>query len=219
MSVAAERPTVGVSNLPQTITAHDLRHFLESQLGSDSIFALEISTEHKQWKPRSFGRIQFTTLEAKSKAMSVTLTFKSQTLRLSETTYDDIVLRPVNPKHRLDNCVLHVGFIAREGCMSVLDSWEGVRVWVMPERERVEFWVWQGGECYKLEIMFHDILETFRSHFADGDGDALVLKVWFLLLFFLLFWYAFVVLWWMCCSLCWFCCLFLVGKETSFDCL
>lgn len=61
--------------------------------------------------------------------------------------------------------------------MSVLDSWEGVRVWVMPERERVEFWVWQGGECYKLEIMFHDILETFRSHFADGDGDALVLKV------------------------------------------
>ncbi|KAK4568483.1 hypothetical protein RGQ29_004046 [Quercus rubra] len=177
MSVAAERPTVGVSNLPQTITAHDLRHFLESQLGSDSIFALEISTEHKQWKPRSFGRIQFTTLEAKSKAMSVTLTFKSQTLRLSETTYDDIVLRPVNPKHRLDNCVLHVGFIAREGCMSVLDSWEGVRVWVMPERERVEFWVWQGGECYKLEIMFHDILETFRSHFADGDGDALVFKL------------------------------------------
>ncbi|KAK7861322.1 rna-dependent rna polymerase 2 [Quercus suber] len=147
MSVASEKPTVAVSNLPQTITVLDLRHFLESQLCNDSIFALEISTERKQWKPRSFGRIQFTTLEAKLKAMAVPLTFESHTLTLSETTYDDIVVRPVEPKHRRGEC-----------CMSVLESWEGVRVWVMPERQRVEFWVWQGSECYRLEIMFHDVL-------------------------------------------------------------
>ncbi|KAK7861468.1 rna-dependent rna polymerase 2 [Quercus suber] len=81
MSVASEKPTVAVSNLPQTITVLDLRHFLESQLGNDSIFALEISTERKQWKPRSFGRIQFTTLEAKLKAMAMPLTFESHSLR------------------------------------------------------------------------------------------------------------------------------------------
>nr|POF00746.1 rna-dependent rna polymerase 2 [Quercus suber] len=81
MSVASEKPTVAVSNLPQTITVLDLRHFLESQLGNDSIFALEISTERKQWKPRSFGRIQFTTLEAKLKAMAMPLTFESHILR------------------------------------------------------------------------------------------------------------------------------------------
>ena len=125
MTVAPEKPTVAVSNLPQTITVLDLRHFLESQLGNDSIFALEISTERKQWKPRSFGRIQFTTLEAKLKAMAVPLTFESHTLRLSETTYDDIVVRPVEPKHRLDNCVLHAGFFVRECCMSVLESRDG----------------------------------------------------------------------------------------------
>ena len=177
MTVAPEKPTVAVSNLLQTITVLDLRHFLESQLGNDSIFALEIFTERKQWKPRSFGRIQFTTLEAKLKAMAVPLTFESHTLRLSETTYDDIVVRPVEPKHRLDNCVLHAGFFVRECCMSVLESWEGVRVRVMPERQRVEFWVWQGSECYRLEIMFHDVLETVRCSLADGDTDALVLKV------------------------------------------
>ncbi|KAL0012188.1 hypothetical protein SO802_007296 [Lithocarpus litseifolius] len=177
MSVAAEKPTVAVSNLPQTVTVLDLRHFLESQLGNDSIFTLEISTERKQWKSRSFGRIQFNTLEAKLEAMAVPLTFESHTLRLSETTYEDIVVRPVEPKHRLNNCVLHAGFFVRECCMSVLESWEGVRVWVMPERRRVEFWVWQGSECYKLEIMFHDVLETVRCSLADRDADALVLKL------------------------------------------
>lgn len=61
--------------------------------------------------------------------------------------------------------------------MSVLESWEGVRGWVMPERGRVEFWVWQGKECYKLEIMFQDILEANGYFLGDGKQNALILKV------------------------------------------
>ena len=38
-------------------------------------------------------------------------------------------------------------------------------------------WVWQGSECYRLEIMLHDVLDTVRCSLADGDADALVLKV------------------------------------------
>ena len=75
--------------------------------------------------------------------------------------------------------------------MSVLESWEGVRVWVMPERGRVEFWVWQGEDCFKLEVLFQDVLETMSCRFADGDGNALLLKV---------------------------CLLFYFGREASFDC-
>lgn len=44
--------------------------------------------------------------------------------------------------------------------MAVLQSWDGVRAWVMPERSRVEFWVWSAEECYKLEVAFEDVLET-----------------------------------------------------------
>jgi RNA-dependent RNA polymerase len=187
---AAERPTVRVSNIPQTATAHDLLHFLESTLGPDSVFAVEIATERKNWKSRGFGRVQFATLETRSKAQSLSLSFKSQTLRLSDT-YDDIVVRPVHPKRRLENCVLHVGFMAREGCMSVLESWEGVRVWVMPERGRVEFWVWQSGECYKVEVLFQDVLEADRCCLGGTDVNALLLKVWDFLFYFFFFFYGF----------------------------
>lgn len=49
----------------------------------------------------------------------------------------------------------------------------------MPERRKLEFWVWFQGECYKLEIPFEDILETVG--YASGDDgkppDALILKL------------------------------------------
>lgn len=61
--------------------------------------------------------------------------------------------------------------------MSVLESWEGVRVWVMPERGRVEFWVWQGGECYKMEVLFPDVLEAVGCGSEGEDVNALLLKV------------------------------------------
>lgn len=178
-----ERPTVWVTNIPQNVTAHDLLHFLESTLGPDSVFAVDIFTERKNWKSRGYGRVQFITLEVMSKAQSLSLTFNSHTLRFSET-FDDIVVRPVQPKHRLENCVLHVGFMVKENRMSVLESWEGVRVWVMPERGRVEFWVWQGGDCYKMEVLLPDVLEAVGCGFGGEDVNALLLKVFLFYFYF-----------------------------------
>lgn len=64
--------------------------------------------------------------------------------------------------------------------MNVLESWEGVRTWIMPERNRVEFWVWLESDCYKLEIRFEDILETVGYCLAGGNLYAILLKVNFL---------------------------------------
>lgn len=86
----------------------------------------------------------------------------------------------------------------------------------MPERQRVEFWVWQGSECYRLEIMFHDVLETVRCSLADGDADALVLKVLFLLRIF--FFLSFLFLFFMALLFYDECVTALIGEETSFDC-
>lgn len=66
--------------------------------------------------------------------------------------------------------------------MLVLESWEGVKSLVMPERNRVEFWLDQGGERYKLEIPFDNIWESCTSCLGGGKVVALHLKVCFLVM-------------------------------------
>ncbi|CAN8308209.1 unnamed protein product [Cochlearia groenlandica] len=158
------RSTVKLTNLPQTIVADELLRFLELNLGVDTVFAVEIPTARENWKPRDFALVQFTSLEARSRAQSLStqskLLFKSRNLRVSEA-HDDIVPRPVDPRKRLNDAVLSVGFHeSEEKRICVLDKWEGVRCWVIDEKKRVDFWVWISGDCYKLEVRFQDIVET-----------------------------------------------------------
>lgn len=176
-----QKSTVRVTNIPQTVTAKDLLHFFESQLGLDSVFAIEISTDRNNWKPRTYGRVQFTSMEVKSKAYLLSLQnkflFKSHNLQISET-YDDIIPRPIDAHNGIDNGVLHVGFMANENRLCVLERWEGVRTWLMPERRRLEFWIWQDGECYKLEIKFDHVLNAVGCRLRGASKpNALLLKV------------------------------------------
>jgi RNA-dependent RNA polymerase len=183
MEVVAERPSVRVTNIPQTITAKEILQYLVAQLGKDSVFAIEISTVRKNWNSRGFGRVQFSSLEVKHEALSLSLknklVLKSQNLQLSET-YDDIIPRPVKYQNRMENGVLYVGFMKKETTLCVLEYWEGVRGWFMPERRRIEFWIRVGQEFrYKLVVEFEDILEAV-GYPLDGDKvNAVVLKVWF----------------------------------------
>ncbi|OWM90483.1 RNA-dependent RNA polymerase 2 [Punica granatum] len=176
---AAERPTLRITNIPQTITASDLLTYLESQLGAGSVFALEIVTDHRNWKPRGFGRVQFSTLELKSKAQSLPLSLKSRTFELSDT-FDDIIPRPALAHHRVeDSSVVHVGFMVEDDRICELETWKDVRVWVMPERRRVEFWVGKdedGVWKYKVEIMFEDVLESVGCCLGSEKLNALLLK-------------------------------------------
>ncbi|KAJ0048622.1 hypothetical protein Pint_15407 [Pistacia integerrima] len=185
MGVLVERPTVWVSNIPQTIIAKDLLRYLETQLGQDSVFAIEIHTERRNWKSRGVGRVQFTSLDFKTKALNLsldqTLVFKSHCLKISET-YADIISRPIKDRFRVEYSVLHAGFMRKEERLCVLESWEGVRGWLMPERRKLEFWVWQRDKqeceecCYKLEISFEDILETVGC-FLDGEVNGILLQL------------------------------------------
>lgn len=59
----------------------------------------------------------------------------------------------------------------------MLESWEAVRAWVMPERSRVEFWVWQGSDCYKMEIAFDNIVESVGCCLGGDKVNALILKL------------------------------------------
>uniref|UniRef100_A0A5B6YJT5 RNA-dependent RNA polymerase n=1 Tax=Davidia involucrata TaxID=16924 RepID=A0A5B6YJT5_DAVIN len=178
--MAVDRPTVRVSNIPKTAIAKDLFDFFDSTIGKGSVFACDIVTERKNWKSRGFGRVQFETLEAKSTATSLSeqgkLLFKGSNISVSYS-FDEIIVRPVEPRNRVDNGVLHTGFLVKDDCMRVLESWEAVKGWIMPERKILEFWVGLGGECYKLEVQFGDVLEACGCCLDGEKPNAVLLKL------------------------------------------
>lgn len=181
-AAVVERPTLRISNIPQTIAASHLLAYLESHLGAGSVFAIEIVTDRRNWKSRGFGRVQLSSLEFKSKAQSLPLTLKSRSLELSDT-FDDIIPRPIHAHHRVEGSIVHLGFMVEEHRICELESWKDVRTWVMPERRRVEFWVRKEADGvwkYKVEIMFEDILESIAYCLGGEKLNALLLKVCYL---------------------------------------
>uniref|UniRef100_A0A7N0VFB0 RNA-dependent RNA polymerase n=2 Tax=Kalanchoe fedtschenkoi TaxID=63787 RepID=A0A7N0VFB0_KALFE len=182
--MVVERATARVSNIPLTATAGDLLAFLETKLGPNTVLAIDILTERKNWKSRGHGRVQFQTLEAKSAARRLSegkeLVFRGLNLALAET-YEDIVARPLEERQRLDDGVLHLGFMSKEDVMYGLECWEGVRAWVMPERKRVEFWAAVGGQWFKVEFPFEHVREAAVCKVGDGVEmqNAILLKVTF----------------------------------------
>ncbi|XP_073148256.1 RNA-dependent RNA polymerase 2-like [Henckelia pumila] len=186
MGTEEKRPTLTarVTNIPHSAIAQELFTFLESLLGKGEIFAIDISTEHKNWKSRGHGRVQFDTPETNIKALSLSqqrkLYFRGAHLTLSHS-FEDIIIRPVDPNNRVENAgglVLLAGIMSRRDCMGILESWDEVKLWVSPEKRRLEFFLKQNGECYKLEVGFGDVLETQGCCFGGNEqnADAILLK-------------------------------------------
>ncbi|GMQ10242.1 hypothetical protein CsSME_00053321 [Camellia sinensis var. sinensis] len=177
--MAVDRPTVRVSNIPQTAIAKDLFDFFESTIGKGSVYACEIVSDRKNWKSKGFGRVQFETLDSKSNATRLSqegkLVFKGFVLFLS-ASFDDVIARPVEPSNRVENGVLHCGLMVKHDCMSVLESFDSVKAWVMPERKSLEFWVVHSGECYKLDLQFDYVLETNGCRLDSEKPNAVLLK-------------------------------------------
>ncbi|XP_073142058.1 RNA-dependent RNA polymerase 2 [Henckelia pumila] len=187
MGTEEKRPTLTarVTNIPHSAIAQELFTFLESLLGKGEIFAIDISTEHKNWKSRGHGRVQFDTPETNIKALSLSqqrkLYFRGAHLTLSHS-FEDIIIRPVDPNNRVENAgglVLLAGIMSRRDCMGILESWDEVKLWVSPEKRRLEFFLKQNGECYKLEVGFGDVLETQGCCFGGNEqnADAILLKL------------------------------------------
>ncbi|XP_076912251.1 RNA-dependent RNA polymerase 2-like [Bidens hawaiensis] len=172
--------TVRITNIPRSATAKDLLDFLESHTGKSTIFACEISSDHKNWKSRGFGRVQFETLVSKSKAINLSqsssLCFKGFNLTLTHSL-DDVIVRPVNPHNRVERGFLRTGLLVKRDRMAVLEAWEDVKAWVLPERKGFEFWVMHLGEVYRLELQFSDVLETVPCCVGTQEPNAVVLKL------------------------------------------
>ncbi|VFQ99176.1 unnamed protein product [Cuscuta campestris] len=175
--------TVRVANIPQTAIASELLAFLESAVGQDSVFAVEIFTEHMNWKSRGHGRVQFESLQAKQLALSLSdqrrLAFKGSRLSVTHS-HNDIIFRPAKPDHRFRNGTLYAGFMVQRETLWFMESWESVMTWINPERRTIEFFLnSHGGECYRLEVQFGDIVETCRCSLRGESRNAFLLKIKF----------------------------------------
>lgn len=179
-----ERPTLSIkfSNIPRTTTAQEILDFFESRIGKDSVFACEIFSDHKNWKSKSSGRLQFENPQFKFKALSLyqkgQLVFKNHNICVV-SSFDDVIIRPVEVSNRLENGVLSAGIIGSEEGMWVLEKWGNVRAWIMPERMCCEFWVECDGVRYKLEVLFGDVLEVSScclNGAVEPNGVLLTLK-------------------------------------------
>lgn len=172
--------TVRISNIPRSATATDLLNFLESHTGKSTIFAAEISSDHKNWKSRGFGRAQFETLECKSKAILLSqqnmLCFKGFNLSLTHSL-DDVIIRPVSSYNRVENGFLRTGLLVDKDCMAVLESWVDVKAWVLPERKSLEFWVQHFEGFYRMELQFSDVMEAYPCCVDSQEPNAVLLKV------------------------------------------
>lgn len=174
--------TVRVTRIPLTAIANDLLDCLERAVGKGTIFALEILTEGRNWKSKGHGRVQFETSSDARRASELSrqgkLRFQNANLEIS-LAHEQIVPRPLRPENRLIGGALHAGSMLSDVTMASYACWEIARAEVMPERGRVEFWVEDGGQVYRLEIHFGDIVSTHGLCFEDQNSDAILFRVSF----------------------------------------
>lgn len=104
------------------------------------------------------------------------LCFKGFNLSLSHSL-DDVIFRPVDPHNRFEQGFLRTGLLPKMDCMCVLESWEGVKTYVLPERKSLEFWVTHSGDFYRLELQFSDVLEASPCCIDSEEPIAVLLKL------------------------------------------
>ncbi|XP_042467926.1 probable RNA-dependent RNA polymerase 2 [Zingiber officinale] len=173
--MADVRATLHVSNIPHTAVAAELFDYFDASVGS--VYACKIATARRNWKSKGFGRVQFDTFAAAERARLLDdegrlPLFQHARLTVSPS-HNDIVVRASEGQNRLEAAALHAGVLVGEGHMEIFEAWEQVRVEIMPERKKLELFVDYGGEKYKLEVLFGDILES-SSCCLDGRESILL---------------------------------------------
>ncbi|RZC79750.1 hypothetical protein C5167_042325 [Papaver somniferum] len=180
--MAVGATTLRVSNIPLTVIAKDLLKFFEDILGKDTVYALEIFTEHKNWKSKGHGLVQFETIDSVNTINHLSetgkLIFQGINLKISPS-FKEIIVRPTQSYNRVGGGVLNVGFVVQNDRFNVLESWKSVKVDVLPEKHRVEFWVVENGETFKLVVQFGDVISSAGYCLGAEEANALLLKLKF----------------------------------------
>ncbi|KAJ4801872.1 RNA-dependent RNA polymerase [Rhynchospora pubera] len=187
--------TIKVVGVPPTTTAGDLLTFFSSAVGIQAI-ASDFPLLRRGWLPRTSqtqgaitARVQFSHPDGATKALHM---FRNQNqnekppqlgrnpleIAISD---DDIIHRASSSCNRLEDAELLLGNRLQEQTMEVIQSWDRVRVEIMPERYRIDIFLQHDGHKYKLEVYFHDIISSsgckLPTEDATNSSDAILLEL------------------------------------------
>ncbi|KAG0466712.1 hypothetical protein HPP92_018292 [Vanilla planifolia] len=123
-----------------------------------------------------FGRVQFESLADAERAKLLSANGRLpafQCFNLSVyPSAEDVIPRAADASNRFSGAFLHAGVLGDDGRMEVFESWRRVGVEIMPERKRMELFVEDGGECFKMVVMFDDVMASHGCCLREGGGGG-----------------------------------------------
>ncbi|XBH57224.1 hypothetical protein VPH35_078869 [Triticum aestivum] len=176
VSAPVSTATVRVSNIPPSAVAKELLAFFDSAVAAaGAAYACEIAAARRGWLSRCIGIVQFDSTAAATLAAELASSgrlprFLGSLLSVSPAPAD---LLPRAPDHslRTADARLLVGNRIAEREFEAADSWDSVRVEVIPGKRRIDLYLDHDSQRYRLE----DIRNCYKCSF-DGAG-AILLKL------------------------------------------
>ncbi|KAM3314643.1 hypothetical protein ACQJBY_033446 [Aegilops geniculata] len=178
VSAPVSTATVRVSNIPPSAVAKELLAFFDSVVAAaGAAYACEIAAARRGWLSRGNGIVQFDSTAAATLAAELASSgrlprFLGSLLSVSPAPAD---LLPRAPDHslRTADARLLVGNRIAEREFEAADSWDSVRVEVIPGRRRIDLYLDHDSQRYRLEVFFEDIRNCYKCSFS-GTGAILL---------------------------------------------
>ncbi|KAF7016872.1 hypothetical protein CFC21_030393 [Triticum aestivum] len=178
VSAPVSTATVRVSNIPPSAVAKELLAFFDSAVaGAGEAYACEIAAARRGWLSRGDGSVQFdstaTAILAAELASSGRLPrFLGSLLPVSPAPAD-LLPRAPDLSLRVADARLLVGNRVAEREFEAADTWDSVRVEVIPGKRRIDLYLNHDSQRYRLEVFFEDIRNCYQCSF-DGAGAILL---------------------------------------------
>ncbi|KAL6845771.1 hypothetical protein ACP4OV_024346 [Aristida adscensionis] len=170
--------TVRVSNIPPSAVAAELLAFFDSAVAAaGAAFACEIAAAHRGWLSWGHGAVQFDSAAAATLAADLASSgrlpaFLGSRLSVSPARVD-LLPRAPEVSLRAAGVRLVLGNRVAEHELEVAEAWDGVRAEVIPGKRRMDIYLEDESQRYKLEVLFEDINECFGCS-LDGAGAVLL---------------------------------------------
>uniref|UniRef100_A0A8R7VKL9 RNA-dependent RNA polymerase n=1 Tax=Triticum urartu TaxID=4572 RepID=A0A8R7VKL9_TRIUA len=182
MATAVSAPvftaTVRVSNIPPSAVAKELLAFFDSAVAAaGEAYACEIAAARRGWLSRGDGSVQFdstatATLAAELASSCRLPRFLGSLLSVSPASVD-LLPRAPDLSLRVADARLLVGNRVAEREFEAADTWDSVRVEVIPGKRRIDLYLNHDSQRYRLEVYFEDIRNCLQCSF-DGAGVILL---------------------------------------------
>nr|BAJ85295.1 predicted protein [Hordeum vulgare subsp. vulgare] len=177
-SVPVSTATVRVSNIPASAVAKELLQFFDSAVAAaGGAYACEIAATRRGWLSRGNGSVQFdstatATLAGELASSGRLPRFLGSLLSVSPAPAD-LLPRAPDLSLRVADARLVVGNRVAEREFAAADSWDSVRVEIIPGKRRMDVYLNHDSQMFKLEVFFEDIRNCYQCSF-DGAGGILL---------------------------------------------